>query len=231
MRRSASMALFVTCALSLLLGACSSIKHPKTVAQSGFLVDYSRLQPGTEDQFMLRWVNPSADIRKYTKVLVDPFQIVVKKERTPEELSDIQKAANEGYQKLCAELAKDYVLVKTPEPGTLRIQAAVTDAKRSSPVRNVVSSVLPIGLGVSLVKDASTGKPTGVGEASFEARALDAMTGELLAEGVDRRVGGKAPSGWFDSWHDVEAALTYWAQRVRFVLCRGRGGEGCVKPE
>jgi hypothetical protein len=225
------MSLFVLCAISLLLGGCASIKHPKTVTPSGFLVDYSRLTPGTEDQMMLRWVSPNADVKKYTKVLVDPCQVVVKDKKSPEELADIQKAANEGYQKICAELGKDYVLVNKPEPGTLRIQVAVTNAQRSSPARNVISSVLPIGLGVSLAKDATTGKPTGVGEASFEIRALDAMNGEILAEGVDRRVGGKSPSAWFDSWHDVEAALTYWAQRTRYVLCRGRGGDNCVKPE
>ena len=53
---------------------------------------------------------------------------------------------------------------------------------------------------------------------------------ELLGEAVDRRVGGKNPSGMFDGWNDADKAMQYWAKRLVYVLCRERGSGGCVEP-
>ena len=72
---------------------------------------------------------------------------------------------------------------------------AILEAEASSPVRNVVSSVVPIGIGISAISGAATGKQTGVGEISAEFKVTDALTGELLGAAVDRRVGGKDSGG------------------------------------
>jgi hypothetical protein len=112
----------------------------------------------------------------------------------------------------------------------MRIQAAITGAKKANVVTNTVSSVLPIGMGVSVASDFVTGKPTGVGEASMEIKVTDASTGELLGMAADRRVGGKSPEGIVDTWHDANAALEYWAKRLRYFLCEERGGIGCIEP-
>jgi hypothetical protein len=217
--------------LLLSQAACVSTKQARTVEPHGFLVDYSRLQPGTGDQMLLRYVKPGVDVKGYTKILVDPFLIVVKEKQSDSMIADLHKAADVGYCYLREELGKDYVLVQTPEKGALRIQCAVTDARKAMPVWNVITSLCPLTLGISLVKDAVTGKPVAVGEATLEIRVTDAITGEILGEGVDRRVGGKHPKNMFDSWSEVDAALRWWAQRARYVLCVGRQGEGCVKPE
>jgi hypothetical protein len=89
---------------------------------------------------------------------------------------------------------------------------------------------LPIGIGISAIKGATTGKQTGVGEITAEFKITDAMTGELLGAGIDRRVGGKDPGGMFDSWYNADAAMKYWAKRVRYVLCTEGGRADCVKP-
>ena len=120
--------------------------------------------------------------------------------------------------------------MQIPLPGTIRIQMGIIDADHSKPVRNVLSSVMPIGIGVSLVKYAATGKPSAVGEITGEFKISDAMTGELLGAAIDKRVGGKDLKGIVDTWHNADAALQYWAQRARYVLCTGRGGTDCVKP-
>ena len=41
---------------------------------------------------------------------------------------------------------------------------------------------------------------------------------------------GKDMGGMYDSWHNADAALKYWAKRMRFVLCTGSGRKDCVKP-
>ncbi|HEX6113162.1 MAG TPA: DUF3313 family protein [Geminicoccaceae bacterium] len=81
-------------------------------------------------------------------------------------------------------------------------------------------------------KGLATGKPGFVGEASVELRATDGQTGELVAAGVDRRVGGKSVSGApTDSWDDVREAYRYWAKQLRYRLCTERGATDCTSPQ
>ncbi|GAB4343875.1 MAG: DUF3313 domain-containing protein [Candidatus Abyssubacteria bacterium] len=213
-----------------LLGGCASSKQARSVETKGFLVDHSMLQKGKDDQALLRYRNPKADIAGYTKIMLDPVLIAKPDKATQEQMADLQKLATNYYVYLSRELGKDYSMVRTPEPGTMRIQAAITGAEKSNVVTNTLSSVVPIGMGVSLAKDFATGKPVGVGEATAEMKITDASTGELIGAAVDRRVGGKNPDGIIDTWADANAAMEYWAKRLRYVLCLERGGIDCVAP-
>ena len=107
---------------------------------------------------------------------------------------------------------------------------AIIDADSSEPVRNLLSSVNPVGMAVSAVRYGATGKQSGVGEISVEYQFTDATTGELLGAAVDRRVGGKAAQGIWDTWYNADEALQYWAQKARYDLCAKRGGTNCEKP-
>jgi hypothetical protein len=218
-------------AIALLLGGCASSYQAKRMEiKHTMLVNPDILKPGTGDQALYRYQNPDAKGKRYTKMLVDPVLLARSAELDAEALENYQKLANNGYIYLVEELRNDFQIVKSPEPETLRLQLAILDAEPSSKARNIMSSVIPIGIGISAIKGASTGKQTGVGEITAEFKITDAMTGELLGAAVDRRVGGKDPGGMFDSWHNADAAMKYWAKRVRFVLCTERGRANCVKP-
>ncbi len=224
----ASVAFFV---FALLLSGCGASMQARSVdVKQSLLVNPEILQKGTGDQALYRYVNPKLDVKKYTKMMIDPVLIEKQGELDAKEQENYQKLANNAYVYLVQELEKDYKIVLVPEPGTMRIQMAILDADSSKPVRNVTSSILPIGMAISLAQYAATGKPSGVGEITAEFRVTDAMNGELLAAGIDKRVGGKDISGMFDSWHNADEALKYWAQRGRYVLCVERGGKDCVKP-
>jgi hypothetical protein len=112
----------------------------------------------------------------------------LEKEGAP--MEDIQRLANNFYLILQKELEKDYKMVNEPGPRTLKIQVALTDIEESWAAMDTVTSVIPIGMAVSAAKEFATGKPSFVGEVSAEVKATDARTGQLLAAGVDRRVGG-----------------------------------------
>lgn len=59
----------------------------------------------------------------------------------------------------------------------------------------------------------------------------DAHTGELLAAGADRRVGGNLlGKATFTTWGDVRNILTYWSELAAYSLCRNRGAPGCSRP-
>lgn len=75
-----------------------------------------------------------------------------------------------------------------------------------------------------------TGRPPFVGAASMEIRVSDGLIGELLAAGVDRRVGGKSLNSSAVSWADVENALEYWAAHFAFRLCQESHIGDCKKP-
>ena len=224
----ASVAFFL---LALLLGGCGASMQARSVdVKKSLLVNPSILEKGTGDQAIYRYVNPKADIKRYSKIMIDPVLIEKEAELDAKELENYQKLANNAYVYLTQELEKDYRIVQIPEPGTMRIQIGIIDADSSKPGRNILSTVMPIGIGLSLVKYGATGKQSGVGEITGECKVTDAMTGELLGAALDRRVGGKDVKGIVDTWHNADAALKYWAQRARYVLCTGRGGTDCVKP-
>jgi len=211
---------------------CGVTRQARDVNESGFLGDYSILKPGPEGGAKLVYQNPNADFKIYTKILLDPVTIWMANDSQMNELDkkDRQMVADRLFSLLYARLSKDYTMVTQPEPGTMRISAAITSAESSYPVLDTVSTIVPIGLGISTLKAIATGRPAFVGECSVEAKFTDAMTNEILFEAVDSRVGTKNPSGVWNEWEDVDTALAYWADRTGYRLCVERGGTGCVAP-
>ena len=86
------------------------------------------------------------------------------------------------------------------------------------------------GIGVSILKYGATGKQSGVGEITAELKVTDAMTGQLIGAAYDRRVGGKAAQGIWDTWYNADQALQYWAKKCAWFVCDAKGGTNCVKP-
>ena len=158
-----AFALFVF--VALLLGGCAASYQARGMeVKETMLVNPAILTPGTGDQALYRYQKPDIKGRRYTKILVDPVLLGKSAELDAETLENYQKLANNAFIYLVEELRNDFQIVKSPEPETLRIQMAILDADPSSKVRNVMSSVIPIGIGISAIKGASTGKQTGVGE-------------------------------------------------------------------
>jgi hypothetical protein len=63
---------------------------------------------------------------------------------------------------------------------------------------------------------------TMVGSATVEMEALDPVTGQQLAAGVDSRAGTKVlfAKRAYQTWGDVAAACQYWSERIAFQLAR-----------
>jgi len=209
------------------LCGCPTTQQARSVETNGFLSNYSRLEQGESGQALLRWVKPGADFARFEKVQVLPVRIwalpgsglseVGKKDR--QALVDYFNAA------LVREIGAEFELVASAGPDTLRFSAALTDAETSSVALDTVSSVLPVGLALAQLKNVATGTPAFVGAVTVEVELSDAGTGEVLAQAVDRRVGGKSLSGATSSWSDAQAAFDYWAARLRAFLVEQRGGE------
>lgn len=232
-----------TISLLIWVGGCAATQEAKTVEKSGFLGDYSRLKEGqrggffsqgAEDQALLVYRNPDVDWRKYKKVWLDPVSIWMKREDS--QLWDVQgidrqRLAALLWSKLDDSLRKDYEMTSQPGPDVLHIQAAITEAGPSDAANDMVTSVL---LPVKILQSASsftTGVAAFAGSASAEMRVTDSATGTILLEAVDRRGGTKSIGGSWSSWHDVEEAYRFWAEKTRYRLCQFRGGLDCVAPK
>ena len=231
-RMKMAAVLVIVVAFALQLGGCGVGSHQARSldVNESPLVNPDILVKGADDQALYRYVNPKADFKQYSKLMIDPVLVYKYAELDKEELENYQKLANNAYVYLMKEMGKDYQIVKFPEPGALRIQMAIVDADSSKPVRNTLSTVVPIGMALSAVKYSATGKQAGVGEITLQLRITDANTGELLGAALDRRVGGKEVTKLWSSWHNADDALQYWAKKVSFRLCEMRAGANCEKP-
>ncbi len=212
----------------LLLMACATTHQVRSIQDpSGFLLDYSNLKEGGSGEAHLVYVDPNADWKTYTKIMIDPVQIW----RGDEPDSPLGSLSQEDqqflvdhlYGALKDSLSEDYQIVTEPGPGVMRLRAAVTEARKTRPVLNLISSVAPMGLGISYTKKIVFGTHTSVGLVQVEAELLDAQTNQRLAAAVDRRAGTKAWQSKFSGrWVDVRDAFDFWARRLQMRLAELR---------
>jgi hypothetical protein len=238
-----SLAHVCVLAMVALLVGCASTKQARSMEQTGFLGDVAPLlQKGKDGEALLVYKSPRLALiprGTYKKMLLEPVTIwgPPAAEQNPTRQKELQAVADMLYSLMYENLSKDYEMVSTPGPNTLRLQAAITRADPSYVVLRAVSTI-PAPMNVlalgSLLKDLGTGKPLFVGEASIEGKISDAQTGEILAASADRRVGRRhLDSKSFDSWDDVHKTLAFWAEQVRYRLCKERERDIalCIPPK
>lgn len=212
----------VAAALMMLAAACSTTQQapaPETTQQtaaleSGFLSNYSLLEPGEKGQADLRYVNPSVNWASYTKILLEPvsFWDADTSKVSP---SDQQVLCSYFYNTLKTNLGKNFTMVDQPGPGTMTIAVAITNADAATPGLRTISTIVPQARLLNSAKYLATGTYAFVGSATAEAKVTDSVTGAILAEFVDKRFGGgsvKAAAQW--EWGDAENAMDTWAQNA-----------------
>ncbi|MEZ4598374.1 MAG: DUF3313 domain-containing protein [Syntrophotaleaceae bacterium] len=229
MKRTCRLAFFLVLAILLVSCAGKTATEEATVAErSGFYTDpYPDFSPGPKDGADLRYLKPGVDFSKYNKIMLDHVLFYPTKESALNglEADALQELANDFHQAVIKEMQDAYPLVAEPGPDVLRVRVAITDIKLAKPVANAVSTVLPVGLAVSIVKKGVTGASTGVGYASMEMEALDSMTNSRVGAAVDKHVGGKLHA--FTKTGSAEEAFEYWAKRLRIYMdnVHGKNGE------
>ena len=180
-----------------LAGAALCAAGPAVAAKPPALWDGLVLTPSK--RLDLVYLQPGADFRPYTKVLLDPTQIAFAKNwrrdynsstlgltsRVSE--SDVQKMVSEGVVAagdLFAEAwqAGGYPVVTAAGEDVLRITTAIINISVSAPDRPTA------GRSKVFADDA--------GEATLVVEARDSLTGAILGRAVDRRIAGDTTVGW-----------------------------------
>ena len=198
------------------------------VGNSGFLGDTSMLTPGDKEQASLRYVNPNAQWTKYNKVLLEPVTFWGD-DKTKISAKDQQMLCNFLQEQLYQQLSTKYQMVTEPGEGVMRFQVALVDAESATPVLRTVSMVIPQARLLSSLKYLATGTYPFIGGSEAEAKMTDSVTGQLLGEWVDKRVGGgsiKTAAQW--EWGDAENAMKEWATMAATRLSSWTSG--AVKP-
>src|SRR5438876_453363 len=91
-------------------------------------------------------------------------------------------------QVYCPFLGNDVCSKLTPSTTPGRFSTAAVG--KATPVLRTVSMVIPQARALATLKYAATGTYAFVGSAQAEGKVVDSVTGQVLAAGVDKRVGG-----------------------------------------
>lgn len=187
---------------------------------SGFLGDaavYKQLGPGPEGGAKMRWLKPGADFSKYNKIMLDSviFYLADNSDKgiDPQDMKELADVFN---LELVTALKDKYQIVGDPGPGVARIRIAITNIKPSKPGISAVSSVMPIGLGISLLKRGATGGWSGGGEVGIELIAIDTASNDVIALAADDKQA--AFEQRFSKMGAAKDAFKFWADRIRMFL-------------
>jgi Protein of unknown function (DUF3313) len=208
----------LTAMMVLLIAGCATTQQvavkeePRICAFLGEVCH--ELQPGARGEVGLRWVNPTSDPTQYTKVIVEVVGFF------GTDASKVPPAEQERLtalfqQALTAALAAKYQVVDQSAPGTVQLQVAILDAEAATPGLRSVSMVIPQARLLGTGYYAASGRYLFVGGGQAAFKATDAVTGQVLGAGVDRRIGGGAlqtAAQW--QWGDAENVIKAWAQQL-----------------
>ena len=202
---------------------CATMDSSKTSStpntQAGFLKGYyDSLEPGPKGGAKMRWIKPEVNFSNYTRVMLDSVVFFLSDESEyngidPHQMTDLADAFN---RQLVETLSDKYPIVAEPGVDVIRIRFAITDLKQSRPVLSGVTSVVPVGLAISLVDKGATGSWTGSGATGAEMMALDSLSNDVIAVAKDVESAGFTDR--FSQWGSAEEAFKYWAERVKHFL-------------
>jgi len=196
-------------------GATASSGQPAPSGPAQFLgADASLLQPGAEGQAAYRYINPNVQWSNYKKVLLKPVEFWDADNSSVS--PDNQKIlCSYFYNSLKQNLEKNFTMVDQPGPGVIAVHVAIINAEGATPGLRSVSLIVPQARILNMAQSAFTGHAAFAGSAEAAFTATDASSGQLLAESVDKRVGGMAVANAAQvQWGDAESAMDYWSKTI-----------------
>ena len=214
-------------ALTILLAAACAPRGPRAPTDvSGFLDDYSLLRQGGPGEVTLVYRNPDAHWTSYDKVLLEPVTLwrSGRKSLDPVPEGDLLRLVADLEGAVRRHLGRGFELVDAPSPGTMRIRLAITEARATDAVVDVLRAR---GDGGDVTPGNGPLNPETrrfIENAQVEGEIRDAVTDQLLAAGIDRRHREGAPP--LDTWDDVDRALDFWAARLCMRLETRTGDRG-----
>ncbi len=186
---------------------------------SGFLGDYYKnLTPGPKDGIKERWLKPGVDFGKYNKLMIDSviFYYADDSEDKGIDGEHVKELTDAFNLEIVNALKDKYPIVADPGPDVVRIRIALTNVKKSKPVVSAITSIVPVGIGVSLVKKGVSGSYTGSGATTAEAMVLDSTTNDVVGLAFDEQSAGYMDR--FSKLGSAKEAFKFWAERIKIFM-------------
>lgn len=209
----AAMVLIAACIFAVPTGFAADKKY------SGFLGDnYKNLGPGPEGGAKERWIKPGIDFTKYKRVMLDSvvFYFADDSENKGIDAGEMKELSDAFNLEIVNAMKEKYPIVADPGPDVVRIRIAITGIKKSNPVTSAITSIIPVGIGISLIKKGVTGSYTGSGGTTAEFMALDSVTNEVIVAAVDERSAGYTER--FTSLGAAKEAFKVWAGKMKAFM-------------
>jgi hypothetical protein len=216
--------------LTLSITGCGGAKQYRRVEPSGYLGDYSQMKKGKGNEALYVYVNPQADCRKYSKVIIDPVVLWEKtgySSLTRLDLKDQEMLVTLGWGTLYDVMRKgQFEIVDEPGPDVMRVKGAITEGVKANVVFADALIIAPYAWEAATLWGIGTGKWPFLGELSGEMEISDSQTGERLFAAMDKVVGTLGSN--IDPrvrWRDVLQGFNLWRDRggKRMTSCRETG--------
>lgn len=187
---------------------------------TGFLDDYSLLEPSPYHDDTKRYRKPGIDLGQYDMFIFEPIDIFYSPDSeykgiSPEELMLLADSFRDIIVK---EFEPKYPVIQTPGKGVLLVRTAITNVKIKKEKRGLFGYI-PIGLSVTAMQDV-VGHHIMLEDSDIEAEVIDTETGEMVALLVDSKV-GKTSEGE-DTWEALKESLIVHARRLRQIVDEAR---------
>ena len=190
-------------------------KSPAAPEKTGILGEYYKnMKPGMEKgDPKLMWIKPGVDFTKYKKVMLDYPVFALADDADYKEIdpNEMKKIGDEASKAFVDALQKEFPLVSDPGPDVLRVRTAIIDLKPSKPVLSAVTTIVPVGLAISLVKKGVEDSWTGSGATTGQLMLIDSVTNQVIACGEDEISAGFSER--FSKWGSAEEAFKFWGDR------------------
>jgi len=211
-------AIFAVLASLLVAAGCATTKvEGIKTAPTGFLgKDYALLTKGdvSKGQAGLRYYNPAAQWRTYSKVLLEPVTFWGE-EASKVTAADQQALGTYFNGSLGKAFGEKFEVVTVPGPGVLRLQVAVVDAEGATPGLRTISVVVPQARMLTTLGSLAMSKDLFAGSLQVEAKLTDAATGRLLSAAIARGVGGGSLKAAAQvQWGDAQNAMDLFSTRT-----------------
>jgi hypothetical protein len=185
-RQFVSVSIYSLIVLVMFTG-CESQLPSKEMTVTGFLSDYSGLEPISDTSY--RYVNPKYDLGNYAAFIIDPVKVIFNKQTKAkvENWDDLEKLRAYMRKAFINALIPRYNASATqPGRGVARIRIALTNVEKSAPFK--------------------------LGSVSMEIELLDSQSGEQIGALIESQEKG-VPFYGYKPWSGAKAVMDDWAQR------------------
>jgi hypothetical protein len=190
--------------------------------ESGFLGDYSKLQPDPKNaDLLIYWKNEDV-LKNSSKFILDPViaYLLPEAQQRGVDPEDLAKLSRYFTKAISDELTGSgrYEILTEPGPGVMLLRVAITNVEPTGGKTNAVVKGGAVAASTAVAPGASMVVPRlSVGKVAIEGEMDDSVSGERMVAFMTSKGGRRFFSGLnaYKKWGDIEAAFRSWAKNFR----------------